>query len=531
MNYKQYQHRIEKAAIACLLIVIVGISYLTECRGQNTDPVLQYTVSMPEPSDHLFHIVLDCKNLKKDTVDLKMPQWMPGYYQIMNYSRLVRNFTAINLEGRETTVERINNNTWRIIPGKNNSLRISYDVYSDRKFVASNYLDSTRGYIVPAATFMFINEHTDIPVIIKVVPFNSWNNIATGLAAIEGKSGEFIAPDFDILYDCPILVGKLEELPSFNISGIKHRFIAYNPGIFNRTEFITALEKTVKAGIDLFGEIPYKEYTFIGIGPGAGGIEHLNNTTVSFSGMGLDKPGAMERIMKFLAHEYFHHYNVKRIRPFELGPFDYDKENRTNLLWFSEGVTVYYEYLIVRRAGLITDEELIKSIESEINTFENDPGRRYQSLSQASYNTWSDGPFGNRPGEEDKLISYYNKGCLAGMILDFAIRNATGNKKSLDNVMRLLYEEYYKKVQRGFTDAELQDACEEVAGISLSPEFEYVYTTKDIEYSKYLSYAGLKITEDKDTSTGRRKFTITRQDNLNSLQLSIFQSWSGGSGI
>ncbi len=232
-------------------------------------------------------------------------------------------------------------------------------------------------------------------------------------------------------------------------------------------------------------------------------------------------------MLKFLGHEYFHNYNVKRIRPYELGPFDYGRENRTNLLWMSEGLTVYYEYLIVRRAGLMSDDELLASIADNINTIENDPGRQYQSLSQSSYETWDDGPFGNKPGSTDKSISYYEKGPIIGMLLDFSIRNATDNKKSLDDVMRFLYRQYYKKLNRGFTDAEFQEACEDIAGISLSSEFEYVNTIKEIDYKKYLTLAGLNIAEEKESKTGKRKFTITRQDDINRSQVSIFRSWTG----
>jgi predicted metalloprotease with PDZ domain len=452
---------------------------------------------------------------------------MPGYYQIMEYSREVRNFSANSMKGMTVPFIKAGNNTWRVIPGKNTSFSISYDVYSDKKFVASNYLDTTHGYIVTAATFMYIDGHLDIPVNLKITPFSKWKDITTGLDKVVGRINEFTAPDFDILYDCPILIGNLQELPSFEINGVVHHFVAYNPGNFDRDKFISSLEKTVRAGIDIIGDIPYNEYTFIGIGPGYGGIEHLNNTTVSFNVNGLEKPGAMIRMLNFLAHEYFHHYNVKRIRPYELGPFDYDRENRTNLLWVSEGLTVYYEYLMVKRAGLMSEEELLKSIEGNINTIENDDGRKYQSLSQASYDTWDEGPFGNRTGGPDESISYYDKGPLIGMILDFSIRKATENRKSLDDVMRFLYWQYYKKLHRGFTDAEFQQACQDIAGISLSMEFEYVYTTKEIEYSIYLSCAGLKLTEQTDSNTGKRKFTIARQDNINPSQMSILRSWCG----
>ena len=519
--------KINSVLRVCLLIGLTLHTSFTEGYQKKTTPLMQYSISMPEPSNHLFHVTLFCSGLKEDTIDFKMPRWMPGYYQIMDYSNEVRNFAANSIMTRDVRTIKADKNTWRLIPGKNSSFSISYDVYADRKFVASNYLDTTHGYIVTAATFMYIDGHLDIPVHLNIMPFSGWNDITTGLDRVAGKINEFTAPDFDVLYDCPILIGKLEKLPSFDINGVVHRFVAYNPGNFNHDVFISSLKKTVKAGIDLMGDIPYREYTFIGIGPGYGGIEHLNNATVSFDGNGLEKPGAMLSMLQFLGHEYFHNYNVKRIRPYELGPFEYDRENRTNLLWVSEGLTVYYEYIIVKRAGLMSDNELMANIERNINTIENDDGRRYQSLSQASYETWDDGPFGNSSGGPDKSISYYDKGPIIGMILDFSIRNATQNRRSLDDVMRFMYWNYYKKLHRGFTDAEFQQACQDMTGKSLSREFEYVYTTKEIDYSTYLSYAGLKLTEQTDSITGKRKFTLSRQDNMSPSQMSIFRSWGG----
>ncbi|MEP6713471.1 MAG: hypothetical protein ABJA37_13685, partial [Ferruginibacter sp.] len=364
----------------------------------------------------------------------------------------------------------------------------------------------------------------NISVSVKIIVNKNWSKVATGLEPVAGKSNEFTATDFDILYDCPILMGNLEELPSFKVNGIEHRFIGYKLGDFDRIQFMDNLKKLVESAVAIIGDIPYKQYTFIGIGPGQGGIEHLNNTTVSFNGKGLNIPDGMNRMMSFLAHEYFHHYNVKRIRPFELGPFDYDRENKTNLLWVSEGLSVYYEYLIIKRAGLISEQALFKNFESNINAVENNPGRLYQSLTQASYETWSDGPFGKQGEDAKKSISYYDKGPAVGLILDFAIRHSTQNKKSLDDVMRLLYWQYYKKLERGFTDAEFQQACETVAGISLAHEFEYVYTTKELDYNTYLAYAGLKV-EVEPGEKDKRKFFIRHIEKPGELQSAIFQSW------
>ena len=368
-------------------------------------------------------------------------------------------------------------------------------------------------------------DYSNVPITLKIdrgaQPL--WNSIATSLEQVNNRVDEFTAPNFDILYDSPILIGNLDELPPFKVKGINHRFIGYKIGQFDKEQFTINLQKVVEAATAIFNDIPYKQYTFIAIGPGRGGIEHLDNTTISFDGNQIKTPMDMNRTMNFIAHEYFHHYNVKRIRPFELGPFNYDKENRTNLLWVSEGLTVYYEYLIAKRVGLADEKTLYTYLEDNINAVESNPGHLLQSLSQSSYSTWSDGPFGKR----GTTISYYDKGPVVGLLLDFSIRNATQNKKSLDDVMRFLYWNYYKNFQRGFTDAEFQDACESISGVPLTDIFEYVYTTKELDYNKYLKYAGLKISKVKSKENKKRTthYTISRLEMLDTLQSTILKEW------
>lgn len=515
-----------RAAKRATLSVLLFFVCLTIASGRHGGGTLRYVVSMPAPPSHYYHIELFASGWEQDTLTLKLPQWTPGYYQIMHYANAVGNVNVRSGRNVSMAVKKDNENSWVIGGIKKKSFTVSYDVKADKHFVASSVLDSVHGYIVPASLFLYVDKHPDVPVTIKIDNARGWK-IVTGLE--QGKAdNEFVASNFDILYDCPILLGNLEELPSFKVRGVEHRFVGYNMGNFNRGQFMENLAKVVAAAVDVIGEIPFKQYTFIGIGPGRGGIEHLNNTTVSFDGSQLDSPDGMNRMLNFLAHEYFHHYNVKRIRPLELGPFDYDKGSKTNLLWVSEGLTVYYEYLILKRAGLATKQTLFADLEHNINAVENNPGRAFQSLKQASYETWSDGPFGKQGKDPHKAISYYDKGPIAGMFLDFAIRNATQNKRSLDDVMRFLYRRYYKELGRGFTDGEFEQACEDIAGTSLSPLFEYVYTTKEFDYSKYLDYAGLRIEVAEDPAdTSKRKFTLHRVEPVGALQAAIFKSWAG----
>ena len=458
---------------------------------------LAYTVKMENPEWHFFHVQLSCKGIKKDFIDFKMPAWTPGYYQRMDYGKNLERLKATDETGRELKWEKAADNTWRVFSKSSNTVNLAYEVKTERSFVATPYVDDNRAYILPAGVFLYIDKMITHPVQITVVPDVKWTRVATGLDSIPGKKFTYTAPDFDILYDSPFLVGNLEELQSFHIRGVKHRFIGYKLGDFDREQFILDLKRIVDAAVNVIGHVPYKHYTFIAIGQGPGGIEHLNNTTFGFNGTNLNKRENYLRTLHFLAHEYFHHYNVKRIRPIELGPFDYDKGNRTKMLWISEGLSVYYEYLVVRRAGVSTDAELLDALRGNIMAFENKPGKRYQTLEQASYETWSDGPFGRTGDEVNKTISYYDKGPVVGMLFDFKLRQVTKNKKSLDDVMRFLYKEYYQKKKRGFTDEELRNAFENIAGTSLAEEFEYVTTTKELDYPRYFNYAGLRI----DTTT------------------------------
>ncbi len=508
------------------LFLLLNFLVFSRATAQQEKPVFSYTVSFPDPGNHKYHVQLNTSGWNQDTIHFKMPEWMPGYYQIMNYSENVHNFMAKDEQENDIPVNKISSNTWEIISQENTAFNVEYDIKTNRQFVANSYIDADHAYLIPENSFLFSEAHLDAPVSVEIKKYPGWNKTATGLEAVEGTTEKFTAPDFDILYDCPILTGKLEELESFEVQGIEHRFIGYKMGDFDRLNFVNNLEKVVKAASDIIGDIPYKQYTFIAIGPGRGGIEHLNNTTVSFDGNQLKTESGMNGMMNFLAHEYFHHYNVKRIRPFELGPFDYENGSKTNLLWVSEGLSVYYEYLAVKRAGLISDETLFSDFENNINSFENNPGRFHQSLVEASYNTWREGPFGAQGEEKGKSISYYQKGPLVGLLLDFAIRDRSQNKKSLDDVMRSLYWNYYKEKNRGFTDAEFQQTCEQVTGRPLTELFEYVYTTKELDYNTYLKPGGLKV-EMTESDTHQKNYTLSRISNPNKMQLEILNSWLG----
>ena len=479
-----------------LYISLLFLSLSSFASGQQPKTSISFTLSIPDPSSQIYHVEMISSGFKEDIIEFKMPVWTPGYYQILDYAKYVSDFKVTDENDKELKWEKSDKNIWKVTAGKSKQVHVIYDSKATIAFVANSLLDSEHGYIMPAGIFMYPQNHLSHPITLTIQNYPQWSSIATGLNPVNGSKNIFSAPDFDTFYDSPILLGNLEELPSFSIQNIPHHFIGYKLGDFDKKQFMIDLEKIVKTGISVIEDIPYKQYTFLAIGPSPGGIEHLNSTGFGFSSKGLDTRAGLIRMYSFLSHEYFHHYNVKRIRPVELGPFNYDKGSPTTMLWISEGFNNYYDELIVKRAGIISQEEYVKMVQERINSYVNKPGRKFQTAADASYNTWADGPFGRQDDEAYKTISVYEKGSLLGLILDLHIRHLTQNKKSLDDVMRALYSEYYNKLNRGFTEKEFRELAEKIAGQSLPEFFDYVNTTRELDFKKYLSYAGVEVKVD-----------------------------------
>lgn len=462
-----------------------------------------YEVGLANAGSKTFDLTFRLK-VNGPVTDLKLPVWTPGYYQLMDYARHLKNFQVTDENGQTLPWQKSGAAIWRIGTEAVKEVSVRYQIQTERAFIANPYIDQNRAFLRPTGLFLYTDEQLHVPVVVDIRLANGWNRIATGLDSIAPQ--RYFAADFNVLFDSPILVGILEELPVFSVAGKPHRFIGYDLQVADGAGFMKDVEKIVKTASNIIGDIPYKHYTFIGIGPGNGGIEQLNSTAISFSGKELTDASSRTRMLSFIAHEYFHHYNIKRIRPIELGPFDYSRANRTNGLWVGEGLTVYYESQILNRAGLISGVDVLETWRRSIESYENNPGRKKQSLARSSSETWEDGPFG-RKGE---TISFYEKGPLLGILLDITIRVNTNNRKSLDDVMRELYYSYNIKLQRGFTEAEIKMVCERIAGRQLDEIFSYIYTTDDIDYKKYLDQAGIRFNLTWEQS-GKAVATLQRQ--------------------
>jgi predicted metalloprotease with PDZ domain len=493
--------------LSLILLPLLFLFAAADSRGQGANSTsLSFTVSMPKPWTHVLEVEMRARvppnlNVPNET-DLIMPVWTPGSYMIREFERNVQDFSASDANGQALAWEKINKNSWRVKTNRAPAWQVFYRVYANEFSVRTNELNSDHAFWNNAALLMYPEGSINKPSTLRVVPVNGWK-IATGLPPVAGEPNTFRADNFDILYDSPVEVSNFKEI-KFEVRGVPHRIVIDGEGSYDPDRMRRDVQKIVETEVALFGEIPYHDYTFILHLRGGGGIEHLNSTSLGFSRNGFATENGWRNFYGLVAHEFFHLWNVKRIRPDALGPFDYTKENYTRSLWVAEGITSYYGGLTVRRAGLSSEKDYLDGLARSIQNLQNTPGRLEMSAEEASFNAWIKE---YRPDENsvNSQISYYDKGELLGLLLDLEIRRRTNNAKSLDDVMRYLYHEFYEK-NRNYTPADFQKSCELMAGSSLDDFFKhYVRGRDELNYNAALSAAGLELTTVSAANSGQRQ--------------------------
>lgn len=493
--------------------------------GAPSSLTIKYRVSMADALNHNFRVTMSLEGISADTLVLKMPVWSPGYYWIQNYPKNLSRLEVRDASGKERPAVKSSKNAWQVITGGAASLTASWVVYANSRSVADAFIDTTHAYIVPGALLLYPEGALHSPSEISFDLYPGWSTISTGLERVKNRERSYSASCYDVLFDSPVLAGN-QEVITFAVNSVPHHIAVLNPRNYDRAALVRDYARIVESASGIIGEIPYNHYTFLIMGQGMGGLEHANSMAV-FTGReeGDIHPSArpaFQNWMSFIAHEYFHLYNIKRIRPIALGPFDYDRENYTNMLWVSEGFTVYYENIIMNRAGFMTPEEMLESLGRSITAYESIPGSRVQSATLSSFDTWINF-FSRSENSQNTTISYYDKGCGLGLLLDLKIRHSTGNRRSLEDVMRALYYDYHKGLGRGFTDDEFRSVCERVAGRELGELFEWASSTKRPDYDRYLDYAGLYLREVAPSAPGgRSRFVIMKREKMTPEQATIY---------
>lgn len=457
---------------------------------------IDFEISFIEPQAHYAEVEMNISGLLKDYVDIKMPVWAPGSYLVREFAKSVEGFSA-TAAGKNLRFEKVSKNAWRIYSSKAKNLKINYRVYAFETSVRTAFITDSHAFLSSTGIFMYPEGLLKSPSTVTIKPFKTWSKVSTGLEPVVGKPFTYTAANFDILFDSPIEVGN-QDIFEFTASGVKHEVAMFGGGNYDKERLKVDMAKVVEQATAIYGENPNKHYTFIvhNFTAGGGGLEHLNSTVLGASKNGYSTEKGYKGFLELVAHEYHHLWNVKRLRPIALGPFDYDNENYTTNLWVAEGFTSYFENKFMLRAGFKTLLETAQALVTNIATVSNTPGSKIQSAAEASYDAWIKN---YRPNENsgNTSISYYSKGEVIGTLMDLEIANATKGTKSLDNVMHDMYAAYYKKLGRGYTDAEFKAMVEKISGIDFT-EFwkKYINGTDAIEYEKYFGYAGIKVMDD-----------------------------------
>ena len=454
-------------------------------------PEVSYTVSMSRPATHLLEVEMRVKWAQMpNKTELKMPVWTPGSYLVREYARHVQNFGAKDADGRDLTWRKAVKNTWQVDTKGIKEFTAKYLVYSNELTVRTNELNAEHAFWNNGALLFFVKDHLKIASTVSVLPFGDWR-VATGLPAVDGAVNTFRAENYDVLYDSPFEVSDFTEI-KFDVQGKPHRYVITGEGNYDPKKLAADTTKIIEEGFKIFGELPYNDYTFILNLRGGGGLEHLNSTALQANRFAFKPDARYKAFLSLVAHEYFHLWNVKRIKPDALGPFDYENENYTKLLWVAEGGTEYYSNLLMLRAGLITPKEFLAARATGIQQLQARPGRFETSVEEASFDAWIK-YYRQDENAVNNQISYYDKGEIVNMMLDLTIRSASSGAKSLDDVMRHLYAEFFKK-GKNFTPEDYQKISELMAGKSLDDFFsKYVRGREEIDYDTAVGAMGLQL--------------------------------------
>ncbi len=467
-------------------------------RLTNIAPTIHYQVAIPQPESHLFEVVLHLQGWKLAVLDLKLPVWTPGSYLVREYAKHLQNFSA-NAGEQCLPWRKLSKNHWQVETSaiaqtsSDSTITVRYRVFANELSVRTNHLDATHGYFNGAALFFRIPGLEQQPISVTIVPPKSQWHVTTPLPAVPDQPNTFQAADFDTLVDSPFEVGS-HQLHQFEVLGKSHELAIWGKGNVNPAKMIPDIEKIIEVEANLFGGLPYERYIFLLhlSSQGNGGLEHKYACSLNYPRFGFRDRDKYNRFMQLVAHEFFHLWNVKRIRPKALEVFDYDCENYTPSLWFSEGTTSYYDLVIPLRAGIYDDKSFLNNLGKEITRYQATPGRLVQPLSESSFDAWIK-LYRPDANSSNFQISYYLKGEMVSLLLDLLIRERHGNERTFDDVMRQMWQQF-GKAEIGFTPEQLQEVIESVAGTDLNDFFErYIDDTLELPFNQYLEPFGLQL--------------------------------------
>lgn len=482
--------QMRRSAAFLFLTVCLSIAASAATRVSNT-------VTIAEPNATTLHVTTTITDVNQTQLEVGVPNWTPGYYTTEDFARNISRLTFTDQTGRQLYHRKFHDSVWTLNTAGASSVKIDFDYTANQLDLNKSLITPTYAILNGTNFFFYVKGHTlDVPETVTFKLPAGWR-IATGLAPT-GDAATFEAESYDVLVDSPAVVGEF-DMVTLPLRGVPHHLVVAPKGVLPEADLQKLAAdglKVIDAHTTMFGEIPYKQYITFNVFAerGIGGLEHLN----SYLGIlpkAAARSEAIPNLVNLTSHEFFHAFNVKRIRPAEMWPYRYAERNYTHLLWVSEGITDYYTMRGLLRAGLIKPEDYLQGRGNLLGGVQSVEAAKYISVEEASINTWLGGVGG---GDQPFSVDYYSRGNVLGLLLDLSIRHDTKGASTLDDVMRSLYTNFYKK-NRGFTTEDLVQTINRLTKKDYHSFFEkYVGGTESLPYNEVLAYAGLQLDETKN---------------------------------
>ncbi len=487
------------------ILLILALAFAgAGLQGASMPEPISYLLRFPAPQTHYVEVEARIPTGGRAEVELMMAVWTPGSYLVREYSRNVEEVSAATEKGEALAAAKTLKNRWRITTHGAPAVVVRYRVYCREMSVRTNFVDAEFALLNGAATFLVLadEEPRARSYDVRLELPAAWKVSASPLPHPAGADAHtYHADDYDTLVDSPLYAGNARTYP-FEVAGRPHLLVNEGEGeIWDGPRSAADAEKIVRQQVDFWGGAPYPRYVvFNFLTDSGGGLEHKDACTLMSSRWrGRTREGYLDWL-GLVSHELFHAWNGKRLRPRELGPFDYEHETYTRSLWVVEGITSYYGDLMVRRAGFTTRKEYLKGLSKAIESVQSTPGRAVQSLAESSFDAWIK-LYRRDENTANSSISYYTKGELAAFLLDARIRRATGGKRSLDDALRLAYQRF--SGERGYLPEEFRKVLEEVAGTDLGPWLaRSVEGTEELDYTEALDWYGLRFAPEAEKKEG-----------------------------
>jgi predicted metalloprotease with PDZ domain len=483
MNFTKFWHLTAFRTAAAVLFLV------SMAAATSAAPTVSYRVVLEAAGDDAVHVEMRIRGVEGATLDVAMPAWTPGSYEILNYARDVSDLFAYGENDKPLARRRVDKQTWRIECAGQSAVTVKYVVTCARLDVDSNWLGENYGQLNGAATFLYVVNRRDAPASVEFALPKDWK-VATALP--ENGPNRFEAKSYDALIDAPAMVGKFSRM-DFSVQGKPFAVVTTRPSK-NPAGLRAAIAKIAETYSALMGGLPFERYMFFYIPfedeedeDKLEGLEHADSTLINYSPEELIDDPTSVTFLSITAHEFFHAWNVKRLRPRELASASPEREAYTPSLWFAEGVTEYYAWLGLLRAKLVGPEAFADALQTALTKLANSPGRKSVSLEDASVMTWLTGT----SGFEDIPLDYYGKGMVVALMLDVEIRSRTGGARGLDDVMREMFRKFPEKGD-GYAAEDIVATVNQVAGADLTEMFRrYVSGTDEPPYREYLARIGM----------------------------------------